>query len=233
MSGRYESIDKQAFAVSIDTTPVECSLSDLGEIRLEMVSGSPLESLWNTLVREYHYLSHQRIIGKRLKYLAFAAQIPIAGLSWNDASLRLEARDCFIGWSDEQRKKYLKHVINNNRFLIPNWIRVPNLASYLLARGTKAVTRDWHDKYGQKPFLLETFIDPRFYGTSYKAANWIYVGNSKGYGLGRTGYKYHGLIKEVYVYVVERDFRKIFGCRQRPFFWKCPISQKKEKAWKR
>ncbi|KKK53477.1 hypothetical protein LCGC14_3094420, partial [marine sediment metagenome] len=58
MSVRYESIDKQAVSVSIDTTPVECSLSDLGEIRLEMVSGSPLESLWNTLVREYHYLSH-------------------------------------------------------------------------------------------------------------------------------------------------------------------------------
>jgi len=230
MSGRYESIDKQAVSVSIDTTPIECSLSDLGEIRLEMVSGSPLESLWNTLVREYHYLSHQRIIGKRLKYLAFASQLPIAALSWNDASLRLEARDCFIGWSDEQRKKYLKHVINNNRFLLPNWIRVPNLASYLLARGIKAVTRDWYDKYGQRPFLFETFIDPRFYGTSYKSANWIYVGNSKGYGLGRTGYKYHGLFKEVYVYVVERDFRKIFGCRQRPFFWKCPISQKKEKA---
>ena len=151
-------------------------MSDLGEIRLEMVSGSSLESLWNILVKEYHYLGHQRIFGRRLKYLAFVDRRPIAALGWSTASIRLEARDCFIGWSEEQRKKYLKHVVNNNRFLIPNWIRVKNLASYLLARGIKAVTRDWYEKYGQRPFLLETFIDPgRYYGTSYKAANWIFM----------------------------------------------------------
>ena len=231
LSAYHHSVGGEKVGFPFDTNPIECSLSDLGEIRLEMVSGSSLESLWNILVKEYHYLGHQRIFGRRLKYLAFVDRRPIAALGWSTASIRLEARDCFIGWSEEQRKKYLKHVVNNNRFLIPNWIRVKNLASCLLARGIKAVTRDWYEKYGQRPFLLETFIDPgRYYGTSYKAVNWIYVGNSKGYGLGRAGYEYHGSLKEVYVYVVERDFRKIINCRQRPFFWKCPISQKKEKA---
>ncbi|NVM26762.1 MAG: IS701 family transposase [Desulfobacterales bacterium] len=224
-------VDGEEIGTSIETTPVECSLSDLGEIRLEMVSGSSLEPLWNILVRKYHYLGHQRIFGRRLKYLAFVDRRPIAALGWKTASIRLEARDCFIGWSDEQRKKYLKHVVNNNRFLIPEWIRVPNLASHLLASSVNAVTRDWQQRYGQRLFLLETFVNPVYFkGSSYRAANWIYVGNTKGYGLGRAGYEYHGLIKEVYVYVVERDFRKILGCRQRPFFWKCPISQKKEKA---
>ena len=231
MYASKSSVDGEEVGISIDTTAVECSLMDLGEVRLEMVSGNSLESLWNTLVREYHYLGHQRIFGRRLKYLAFVEMRPIAALSWKTASIRLEARDCFIGWSEEQRKKYLKHVVNNNRFLIPDWIRVPNLASHLLASGIKAVKRDWHERYGQRPFLLETVIDPvRYYGTSYKAANWIYVGNTKGYGLGRAGYEYHGLVKEVYVYVVLRDFRKIIGCQQRPFFWKCPVSQKKERA---
>ena len=231
MCGSNHAVDGEEIGTSIDTTPVECSLSDLGEIRLEMVSGSSLEPLWNILVRKYHYLGHQRIFGRRLKYLAFIEQRPIAALGWKTASIRLEARDCFIGWSDEQRKKYLKHVVNNNRFLIPEWIRVPNLASHLLASSVNAVTRDWQQRYGQRLFLLETFVNPVYFkGSSYRAANWIYVGNTKGYGLGRAGYEYHGLIKEVYVYVVERDFRKILGCRQRPFFWKCPISQKKEKA---
>ncbi|MHA1962704.1 MAG: IS701 family transposase [Candidatus Thorarchaeota archaeon] len=231
MSVSNHVIGRQETVVSIDTTPIECSLSDLREIRLKMVSGSSSEFLWNTLVREYHYLGHQRMFGRRLKYLAFADSRPIAALGWKTASIRLEARDCFIGWSDEQRKKYLKHVVNNNRFLIPHWIRVPNLASHLLASGIKAVSRDWHERYGQKPFLLETIVDPVYFrGTSYKAANWRFVGKTKGYSLGSAGYEYHGLVKEVYVYVVERDMRKIIGCQQRPFLWKCPISQKKEKA---
>ena len=223
--GRQEAID------SIDTTPIECSLSDLGQVRLEMVSGSSSELLWNILVRAYHYLGHQRMFGRRLKYLAFADSRLVAALGWKTASIRLEARDCFIGWSDEQRKKYLKHVVNNNRFLIPPWIRVPNLASHLLACGMRALARDWQERYGRKPLLLETIVDPVYFsGASYKAANWKYVGNTKGYSLGSAGYEYHGLVKEVYVYVVERDLRKIIGCQQRPFIWKCPISRKKEKA---
>ena len=84
-------IGRQETVVSIDTTPIECSLSDLREIRLKMVSGSSIEPLWNTLVREYHYLGHQRIFGRRLKYLAFADSRPIAALGWKTASIRLEA----------------------------------------------------------------------------------------------------------------------------------------------
>ncbi len=56
----------------IDTTPIECSLADLGQVRLEIVTGSSSELLWNILVRTYHYLGHQRMFGRRLKYLAFA-----------------------------------------------------------------------------------------------------------------------------------------------------------------
>jgi SRSO17 transposase len=231
MSVTNHAVDGQKPFVAIDTTSVECSLADLGQLRLEMVSGSSSELLWNILVRTYHYLGHKRMFGRRLKYLAFADSRPIAALGWKTASIRLEARDCFIGWSEEQRKKYLKHVVNNSRFLIPPWIRVPNLASRLLASGIKAVARDWHERYGQRPFLLETIVDPvYFHGTSYKAANWIYVGKTKGYSLGSAGYEYHGLLKEVYVYVVERDMRKIIGCQQRPFLCGCPISEKKEKA---
>lgn len=159
MSVHSETIGTHEVGAAVDTTPLECSLSDLGEIRLEMVSGSSLEPVWNTLVREYHYLGHQRMFGRRLKYLALVGSRPIAALGWKTASIRLEARDCFIGWSEEQRKKYLKHVVNNNRFLILDWIRVKNLASHLLAAGVKAVTGDWHERYGHKPFLLETFVD--------------------------------------------------------------------------
>ena len=218
-------------SLSIDTTLVECSLKDLCEIRLVMVSGSSLEPVWNTLVREHHYLGHQKMFGRRMKYLAVAQDRPIGALGFKSASIRLEARDCFIGWSEQQRKKYLKNIVNNSRFLIPEWIRVPNLASYLLGRAVRAVIGDWYQRYGYPVLLLESFVNPVYFkGVGYKASNWIYIGNTKGYSLGNEGYEYHGLVKEVYVYVVERDFRKIIGCRQRPFFWKSPIERKKEEA---
>ena len=105
LSVSNHAVDGQKPFVAIDTTPVECSLADLGQLRLEMVSGSSLELLWNILVRTYHYLGHQRMFGRRLKYLAFAESRPIAALGWKTASIRLEARDCFIGWSEEQGKK--------------------------------------------------------------------------------------------------------------------------------
>ena len=226
----YEVAEKKG-TLSIDTTVVECSLKDLGEVQLLMVSGSPLESLWNALVSQYHYLGHQRMFGRRLKYLALAGGRPVAALGWKAACPRLGGRDNFIGWTDEQRKKYLKNIVNNSRFLIPDWIRVPNLASHLLSRGVKAVIADWYHRYGLRVFLLESFVNPAYFkGISYQASNWIYVGKTKGYSLSKEGYEYHGVLKEVYVYVTERDFRTIIGCRQRPLFWKCPLSEKKVKA---
>ncbi len=72
------------------------------------------------------------MLGERLKYLAFSGGQPIAALSFRSA-LKIEARDRFIGWSEEQRAKHLPRVANNNRFLILPGVRVKNLGSYLLA----------------------------------------------------------------------------------------------------
>ena len=225
------SMGQQDGGAAIDTTVLEGSLSDLGCICLEPASGNPSEGMWNALMREYHYLGHRKIAGKRIKYLAFAGSRPVAALSWKSGCLRLEARDCFIGWSEGQRIEYVRHVLNNNRFLIPNWIRIKNLASHVLARATKAIVVDWYEAYGVRPWLLETFVDPlRHRATSYRAAGWRCVGRTKGYGRIGGSYEYHGRVKEVYVYVVEQGFRQILECRQRPFLWKCPVSQKKEEA---
>ena len=43
--------------------------------------------------------------------------------------------------------------------------------------------------FGHPAPLLETFVDPqRFRGAIYKAANWLYVGDSKGFFRTRHGY---------------------------------------------
>jgi len=141
--------------------------------------------------------------------------------------LKLESRDCFIGWSSDQRRQYLAHILNNDRFLILDGVRVKNLASHVLARNVRMVREDWQSRYGLRPYLLETFIDPRlFSGSCYRAAGWQRVGRTKGYAKLHRGYRYHGRVKEVYVYVVEPGFREIIGCKRRS----CPQSRSRIKS---
>jgi SRSO17 transposase len=194
------------------------SLSSLCQVRVQLVSGCEWEPVWDCLVRQYHYLGYQRLLGHRLKYLALIEDNPVAALSWSAPALKLKVRDRFIGWSDDQRRAHLKRLANNSRFLILPWVRVPNLASHVLSLTMERMVRDWEERFRTELWLLETFVDPsRFKGTSYKAANWKCIGQSNGYRKEGLGYVYHGSIKEVYVYVLKPEFREIIGCEQKPF----------------
>jgi len=197
-------------------------------ITLELVSGTDLEPVWDYLVKQYHYLGYQKLLGHRLKYLALVGEHPVAALSWSAAALKIGVRDRFIGWSEEQRKTYLDRIANNSRFLIFPWVLVPHLASHVLALNIRRLARDWEQQFHQPLWLLETFVDPsRFKGTSYKAANWKFIGHTQGYGKEGSGYVRHGSIKEVYVYVLEPRFREIMGCQPQPLFHRPPPSLKK------
>ncbi len=202
---------------SIDRTPMTGDLKDFDPVAIELVSGTDWERLWDELVKKYHYLGYQRLLGHSLKYLAFIHERPVAALSWSAPALKLAARDCFIGWSAEQRKRHLKEVAGNSRFLVMPWVRIPNMASHVLAQNIVRLPVDWQRQFNQRLLLLETFVDPRFFkGTCYKASNWLHVGHTHGSTkLGR-GYRYHGSRKEIYLYVIEPDFRNIIGCRQKP-----------------
>ena len=46
------------------------TLKSLRPITLELVSGTDLEPVWDYLVKQYHYLGYQKLLGHRLKYLA-------------------------------------------------------------------------------------------------------------------------------------------------------------------
>jgi len=190
------------------------SLQSFGPVRLEMVSQSPLEPLWDSLVRQYHYLGYQRLLGHRLKYLAFLQGHPVAALSFSAPALKLGVRDRYIGWSGQQRKLYLPHLANNSRFLILPGVQVPHLASHVLALTVRRLNRDWEQHFHTTLWLLETFVDPgRFQGTSYKAANWHSLGPTGGFAKQGVRYMYHGSPKEVYLYVLDPDFRQRIGCK--------------------
>lgn len=206
----------------------EGSIRELGPVEIRLVDDKAHETLWNRVVSAYHYLGHERIPGRRLKYILYAGDRVIGAIGWKSGSLKLEARDCFIGWSVEQRQQHLDHVVNNNRFLIFQWLQVKNLASHVLGRAMKMVVVDWQNRYGVRPWVLETFIDgSRFRGSCYRGANWQLVGYTKGYGKQGKGYHYHGQKKEVYVYVVEPEYRRIIGCKRRSYSQKRSLIKEK------
>jgi SRSO17 transposase len=204
-------------AVRLDTWPIQGELQTWLPVTVEVASHSPLEPLWDRLVRGYHYLGYQKLLGHRLKYLALLQGRPVAAIAFSAPARILRVRDQWIGWTAAQRKVHLDRIVNNSRFLILPWVAIPNLASHVLARTLVRLPQDWRERFGTRPWLVETFVDPaRFRGTCYRAANWRGLGQTFGSGKQGRGYVYHGAVKEVYVYVLEPRFRTLIGCAQQP-----------------
>ena len=181
--------DKYRNVFSGENIPMKKDLPDLGEINLRVANKGSQRRLWEYLIDRYHYLGYRRPIGSSVKYLIYSQERLLGGIGFADAVLKLNLRDRWIGWNTEQRQGNLHLVINNVRFLILPWIKVRNLASKILSTASKQVQKDWEELYGYSPVLLETFVDiGRFIGTSYKAANWTYLGRTK--GKGRCGMRY-------------------------------------------
>ncbi len=214
----------------VDTTPISGPLKSFPKIQLRLTTDSQFEPLWDQLVRSYHYLGYQKLLGHQLKYLAFIQDRPVAALSWSAPALKLLVRDNFIGWSQEQRKRYLCRIASNSRFLVLPWIKVSQLASHVLALNMRRLNADWQHQFGHTLWFLETFVDPsRYRGTVYKAANWQFIGHSSGFSKRGSGYIYHGCKKDVYIYVLNPDFREIIGYTPKPYhlFHRPPQTLKK------
>ena len=161
---------------------IEAPLSALGTVRLEPVERR-CSGLWNELIDRYHYLGYKPLPGAQLRYFAYAGERLVAVLGFGAAAWQSAPRDAWIGWSSEQRQRNLSAVVNNARFLILPWIRVPHLASKLLALAARTLPAHWHARYGYRPLLLETFVEAeRFSATCYQAANWLCVGETQGRG---------------------------------------------------
>jgi hypothetical protein len=176
-------------------------INDFGAPVFKVVETSQERQLWNCLIDKYHYKSCRILVGRHLKYLLYLHHQLIGCFAFADAVLQLSARDQWIDWNARQRQVGLARIINNVRFLILPWVRIRNLASKVLSLSTKIVPRDWEKYYGCLPLLMETFVDKeRFTGASYKAANWIYLGQTRGKGRSGQNYYYHGKIKDIYVY---------------------------------
>jgi hypothetical protein len=200
-------IGKNYFIENIDKTLT--SKIDFSSIKLSQVKGTNKEKIWNQLVDRYHYLGFRVFVGRSLKYLIYSNDRIIGAIGWCDPAWMITARDNLLKQIGINSMKAREMGINNGRFLILPWIKVPNLASYILSLAIKDIVHDWKDYYSVAPLYLETFVDPhKFLGTCYKAANWIQVGLSKGYK--KVGQSHHNsqTPKILYLYPLDRSIKK-------------------------
>ena len=198
--------------VPIDTTPLEGRIDQIGHLQFAQVRRTPEERLFNSLLEQYHYLRYQQPVGEHAKYLVWTQGRPVACLAWSSAPRHLGSRDRYIGWSAEARRRNIRFIAYNTRFLILPWVRIENLASHILGRMTARISEDWQQLYGHPIYFLETFVDSeRFRGTCYRAANWVLLGKTTGRGKQSNSYVPNRSIKEILGYPFTKRFRELLG----------------------
>jgi len=183
---------------------------DLGKLSLLPVSTKKDSSLWNELIQRYHYLGYKPLPGDQIRYFVFSSNGSLlAALGFGAAAWKVAPRDLFIGWSSQERLKNLHLIVNNARFLILPWVTSKNLASRILSSAVKQLPADWQASYNYQPVLLETFVQKNlFKGTCYKAANWIFLGQTQGRGKLDRFNKYSLPIKDIFVYPLCKSFQQ-------------------------
>jgi len=190
--------------------------------------GQKAESrLWREYVERYHYLGDQVPFGAHLRYLVrsgAAGEQVLACLQWSSPAWKMAARDRWIGWSSQQRARNLQLIVNNSRFLLLPWVRVPGLASKILSRCVRRLPQDWESRYGYRPLLLETLVDAsRFAGTCYRAANWIPLGHTQGRGrMDRDHAAHQRAPKVLYVYPLCRHAPERLRSAEAPSYTEPP-----------
>jgi hypothetical protein len=190
-----------------------CTLEELGEIRILAVSSrySQASRVWNELMQQWHYLGKGPLCGAQIRYLVESSRHGWVGaLAFSAAQWRLEKRDEHIGWSEAARRAHLHQVVGNSRFLVLPHVHVPNLASQVLSRCAVRLGKDWSERYGYAPVLVETFVDPRrFAGTCYRAANWQYLGQTAARSTPYANGKRADGPKDIYVYPLRDDWQQV------------------------
>jgi hypothetical protein len=195
---------------AVDRSCLEGRLSDIQPIEFRQVRGKGSDAkLFNGLIEHYHYLGYTHPVGEQMKYLVFGGERPVACFCFSSAPRHLGPRDRYIGWTAELRRRNVHLVAYNSRYLIFPWVNVRYLASHLLSRVVKILSADWERIYHHPVHFIETFVNtPRYKGTCYRAANWVYMGKTTGRGKDDQTNKPNRPVKEVLGYPLVKKFRE-------------------------
>ncbi|MGI9863103.1 DUF4338 domain-containing protein [Moorella naiadis] len=192
-------------------TRLQAGLQEVSPVTIDPVT-SLERADWNATMATYHPLGYLRAIGAQQRYWirvqgANGREI-VGAMLFGAAAKALVARDQWIGWTPEERRRYRPRIVNNNRFLILPDVHIPHLASRALALAARRIRADWQARYGYEPVLLETFIEPEYTGTCYRAANWLKIGQTAGRGRQDTFKKYEASVKSIWVYPLVPNWRQ-------------------------
>lgn len=199
-------------AVLLDQSPIIGGLDELGELEVRQVRRTPDEAVVEGLIEMHHYLGYTRPVGEHLKFLVLSHERPVSCFIFSSAPRHLGPRDRYIGWNAQARRSNIRFVAYNSRFLILPWVRVPHLASHLLGRMARLLSAEWERLYSHPVYFIETFVDPsRYKGTCYRAANWVYLGQTTGRGKNDHTYRPNRPLKDVLGYPLTRRFRDLLG----------------------
>jgi hypothetical protein len=191
---------------------VPAQAGDVWGLSLVVVRTEDQMRIWNELMIREHPQGAGPLVGRQLRYLINSEHGWLGGLGFAASARRLADRDHWIGWDEEQRRRYLDRVVALSRFLIRPGIECRNLGSKILGMSMAAMPEDFERAYNYRPWLAESFVDiSRFSGTCFRAANWIPVGRTKGRGRQDRFSALSLGCKAIYLYPLEKDFRKLMG----------------------
>jgi hypothetical protein len=189
---------------------LQCSLTELPPVRLRLLVETHDEMQCNAYLGAFHPLGYFKPFGYWARYGIEAGDRSLGYLLLSGAAKAIEQRDGWIGWSPQQRLRNLPWVVNNNRFLLFPWVQVKHLAGHVLGQLARQLADDWQMRWGFRPLLMESFVDPAHYrGTCYRAAGWELLGQTSGRGLARPGKPYRSSPKLIFVKPLERQFRQL------------------------
>lgn len=195
---------------AVEDVPAEAG--DIRGLQLIVVDTVEQMRIWNELMIREHPRGAGPFVGRQLRYLIGSEHGWLGAMGFGAAALQLHDRDRWIGWDVETRRSRLHRVIGLSRFLIRPCVRCRNLASLLLGKVVHEVAADFEQRYKFRPWLVESFVDTScFVGTCYRAANWVRVGFTQGRGRQDRHRRKAETVKDIYLYVLESDFREKFG----------------------
>lgn len=155
----------------------------------------------NQLLDRHHYLGSLKPVGERFYHVATTPNGGwLAILVFCAAAKHLKARDTWIGWTVEQRRRRLSLVANNARFLILPEKGFANLGTRIMRLSLDRLSADWQTRYGHPVVIMETFVDSQCYtGTLYRAGGWHELGSTSGWGrCAREYYEKHNRPKKLF-----------------------------------
>ena len=139
----------------------------------------PDHLLWNRIIIRQHPLKDAPLFGAQLRYLIRCEEGVLGAFGFGPAAFHMDCRDTWIGWDPKAREQNRRRVICLSRCLIRSGIKCFNLMSKCYSLVLGRVARDWHQRYGIKPLLVETHVDRSTHtGVSLSAANWRRLGTS-------------------------------------------------------